>query len=152
MGFKQVAEDKREIELKWMESTKEKFKKGADQKQEMAMRNEQKMLDMLDTLKSSGGLFTESQEVEVYLQDNSLDDKAKQQRLKLEIQFARESSTLLPSVDPIFRIMMTQPNGKRKMKSAKEFGDALMSFLGKRSDRTLLEYSKFQQTLDKLSG
>ena len=53
------------------------------------------------------------------------------------MQFARESSTPLPSVDPIFKIMKRQPNGKRKMKTAYEFGEALslMSFLGKRSDR-----------------
>ena len=51
------------------------------------------------------------------------------------MQFARESSTLLPSVDPIFKIMKRKPNGKRKMKTAYEFGEALMSFLGKRSDR-----------------
>ena len=54
------------------------------------------------------------------------------------------------SVDPIFKIMVTQPNGKRRMKTAIEFGDALMSFLGKKSDRTTLEYSKFQDTLNRL--
>ena len=105
---------------------------------------------MLDTLKSSGGPFTDSREVEMFLKDNKLDDKANQKRLKMEIQFARESSTLLPSVDPIFKIMVTQPNGKRRMKTAIEFGDALMSFLGKKSDRTTLEYSKFQDTLNRL--
>ena len=57
----------------------------------------------------------------------------------------------VPSVDPIFKIMKTQPNGKRKMKTAHEFGEALMSFLGKRSDRTMIEYNKFQETLNRLS-
>ena len=69
----------------------------------------------------------------------------------MEIQFARECSTLLLSVDPIFKIMKTQPNGERKMKTALEFGEALMSFLGKRNDRTMIEYNKLQETLNKLS-
>ena len=149
-GFKDIAQAKKDLELEWLKSTKEKFEKGADQKQEVAQRMERKRLNMLDTLKSSGGPFTDSQEVEIFLKDNNLDDRAKQKRLKMEIQFARESSTLLPSVDPIFKIMVTQPNGKRRMKTAIEFGDALMSFLGKKSDRTTLEYSKFQDTLNRL--
>ena len=147
-GFKDIAQAKKDLELEWLKSTKEKFEKGADQKQEVAQRMERKRLNMLDTLKSSGGPFTVSQEVEIFLKDNNLDDRAKQKRLKMEIQFARESSTLLPSVDPIFKIMVTQPNGKRRMKTAIKFGEALASFLGKKSDRTTLEYSKFQDTLN----
>ena len=131
---------------------KEKFDKGAEQKQEMAQRNERKRLDMLNRLKSSGGPFTDSDEVEQFLAQHTVADSVKQQRMKLEIQFARESTTLLPKVDPIFRIMMTLPNGKRRMKTAQEFGDALMCYLGRRSDRKQLEYDKFQQSLDKLTS
>ena len=47
--------------------------------------------------------------------------------------------------------MKAQPNGERNMKTALEFGEALMSFLGKRNDRTMIEYNKFQETLNKLS-
>jgi hypothetical protein len=57
---------------------------------------------MLNKLKSSGGPFTDSEEVEQFLADSTLDDKAKQQRMKLDVQLARESTTLLPEVDPIF--------------------------------------------------
>ena len=39
----------------------------------------------------------------------------------------------------------------KKVKTAHEFGEALMSFLGKRSDQTLIEYNKFQETLNRLS-
>ena len=41
-------------------------------------------------------------------------DKIKQQRMKREIQFARESSTTLPSVDPLFKVQITFPTGKRR--------------------------------------
>ncbi|KAK1878430.1 Dihydroorotate dehydrogenase B (NAD(+)) catalytic subunit [Dissostichus eleginoides] len=145
-----TAQAKREVELNWSKLMKAKFESGADQKQEMAQRKERKRLDMLDTLKSRGGPFTDSGEVEKFLVDESLNNNAKLQRMKLEVQFARESTTLLPKVDPIFRIQVTLPSGKRRMKTAQEFGDALMAYLGKRSDRTTLKYAKFQESLERL--
>ncbi|QQP41125.1 Hypothetical protein FKW44_015395 [Caligus rogercresseyi] len=44
---------------------------------------------MLDTLKSFGGPFTDSGEVEKFLVDESLNNNAKQQRMKVEVQFAK---------------------------------------------------------------
>ncbi|QQP53027.1 Hypothetical protein FKW44_005350 [Caligus rogercresseyi] len=149
-GFKAAAQAKREVELNWTERMKEKFERGAEEKQEMAQRKERRRLNMLDTLKSFGGPFTDSGEVEKFLVDESLNNNAKQQRMKVEVQFARESTTLLPKVDPIFRIQVTLPSGKRRMKTAQEFGDALMACLGKKSDRTTLEYAKFQESLERL--
>ena len=52
-------------------------------------------------------------------------------------------STLLLIVDPIFKIMKAQPNGERNMKTSLE--------IGKRNDQTMIEYNKFQETLNKLS-
>ena len=94
MGFRAVAQAKREVELYWSRHTKEKLEKGAQQKQEMAQRNERKRLDMLDKLKSSGGPFTDSVEVEKLLADPTRNDNANQQRVMLEVQCARESTTL----------------------------------------------------------
>ncbi|KAI8490401.1 hypothetical protein Bbelb_316690 [Branchiostoma belcheri] len=118
----------------------------------MAQRNERKRLDMLDKLKACGGPYTDSCEVEKFLVNEKLGDMDKQQRMKLKFQFARESTTLLPKVDPIFRIQVTLPNGKRRTKTAQEFGEVLMSFLGRRSDRTILWYNNFQESLDKLTS
>ena len=151
-GFRAAAQAKREVELNWSKDMKTKFQSGADQKQEMAQRKERKRLDMLDKLKTLGGPFTDSGEVEKVLADETLNENAKQQRMKLEVQFARESTTLLPKVDPIFRIQITLPSGKRRMKTAQEFGEALMSYLGKRSDRATLEYERFQDSLERLAA
>ncbi|KAK1882685.1 ATP-dependent zinc metalloprotease FtsH [Dissostichus eleginoides] len=148
-GFKAAAQAKREVELNWSKLMKAKFESGADQKQEMAQRKERKRLDMLDTLKSRGGPFTDSGEVEKFLVDESLNNNAKLQRMKLEVQFARESTTLLPKVDPIFRIQVTLPSGKRRIKTAQEFGDALMAYLGKRrTEHTGI--CKIQESLERL--
>ena len=49
----------------------------------------------------------------------------------MELQFARDSSTLLPKVDPIFRVQITVPEtGKRRQKTPGEFGAALKVLLG----------------------
>ena len=101
----------------------------------MAQRKKRKRLDMLNALKSRGGPFTDSGEVEKSLTDETLKDNVKQQSMKLEVQFARESTTLMPKVDPIFRLQITLPSGKRRMKTVQEFGDTLMSYLGKKSGR-----------------
>ena len=78
-----------------------KFKKGADENQQIAQKQERKRLDMLDTLKSCGDPFTDSEEVEKFFNDKTMDNKAKQKRMKLEVQFARESTTLLLRVDTL---------------------------------------------------
>ena len=118
--YRAAALAKREVELSWSEQTKANFARGSTEKQEMAQRQERKRLDMLNSLKSLTGPFTDAVEVEEYLAEPTLSEKVKQQRLKLEVQFARESTTLLPKVDPLFRIQLTLPNGKRRMKTAVE--------------------------------
>ena len=68
----------------------------------------------------------------------------KKKRLKSEIRFARDSSTTLPKVDPLFRVQVTLPNKKRRDKTAEEFGEALVAYLGKKSDVINLEYETFK--------
>ena len=54
---------KREVELLWSEQTKANFARGCTEKQEMAQRQERKRLDMLNSLKSLSGPFTDAVEV-----------------------------------------------------------------------------------------
>ena len=70
----------------------------------------------------------------------------------MELQFARESSTSLPHVDPLFKIQITLPSKKRREKTAQEFADSLMAYLGKRSDKATMEYSMFRISLAKYSS
>lgn len=150
-GFKAAVKAKRELELVWSEKTQKTFQAGSTEKQELAQRVERKRLDMLDMLKERGGPFTDADEVDQYL-DNTKDGKEKQKRMKMELQFARDSSTLLPKVDPLFKIQVTLPTGKRRDKNAQEFGEALKSFLGRRADRSTLDYDKFADSLERLSS
>ena len=145
--FSKAVEMRREKELEWRESVKEKLSSDAAKKQEVALGQERKRLCMMEELKKSSGPFTHAEEVEIYLADSSISDSIKQKRLKKEIQFARESSTTLPKVDPIFKIQISQANKKRRDKTAAEFGECLMSYLGKKADRKVTEYSSFQKSL-----
>lgn len=149
-GFKEECERKRQLELEWRQETKEKFAKGAEEKQIVAQAKERKRLNMLDCLKGSGGPFTSAEEVEQFLQQPG-PEKDKQQRMKKELQFARESSTTLPACDPMFRIQVTMPNKRRRDKTAREFGDALVAFLGKKADSAALPYDLFSTSLQKFT-
>ena len=88
---------------------KEKFRQRANEQQIVAQVRERKRLGMMAELKSSGGPFTSAEQVEAYLKTD-VDIKAKQQGMKMELQFARDSSTTLPKVDPIFRVQVTMLN------------------------------------------
>ena len=77
--------------------------------------------------------FTSAEEVDAYLFD--LDDmKEKQKRMKLEISYARDTSTLLPKVDPLFKIRKVDVKRKLRDKAAVEFGEALTILLGRKAD------------------
>ena len=96
------------------------------------------------------GPFTDSEEVIRYLARTDITGDEKRKRLKSEIRFARDSSTTLPKVDPLFRVQVTLPNKKRRDKTAEEFGEALVAYLGKKSDVINLEYETFKSSLAKM--
>ena len=148
-SFKAEALKKRLLELKWSEKMKKKFGEKTDETRIVAQANERKRLDMLAELKSFGGPFTEAGEVSQYLLSDA-PDAIKKKRLKLEVQFARNSSTTLPKQDPLFRIQVTLPNKKRRDKNPQEFGEALMAYLGKRSEVKTMEYKTFEESLTKM--
>ena len=142
----------KKLTMEWKENIKEKLAKGADMKHVVAQTKERKRLDILDELKDLGGPFTSAEEVQEYIEREEISEKEKQKRMKKEMRFARESSTTLPSADPLFKIQVTLPNGKRRDKNAKEFGDSLKVFLGKKADSTTtMDYNSFKSSLRKFS-
>ena len=150
--YKEQVEAKKKIMLEWQEKIKDKLANGADIRQLVAQTKERKRLDILDELKESGGPFTTAEEVQEFLEREGITEKDKQKRMKKEMRFARESSTTLPSSDPLFKIQVTLPNGKRRDKDAKEFGDSLKVFLGKKADSsTTLDYNTFRSSLRKFT-
>ena len=155
-SFRLQAQKKRDKEVEWNAKVKEQFKSSAEKKQEAALGQERKRLLMLEDLKKSGGPFTNAEEVETFLKETDVslkkeeNEKRKKVRMKKEVQFARESSTTLPRVDPLFKIQVTGKNKKRRDKTAEEFGISLMCYLGKQADRTVMRYETFQTSLREL--
>ena len=152
-SFKEQVEAKKKLTMEWKEKIKEKMAKGADIRQIVAQTKERKRLDILDELKDLGGPFTSAKEVQEYLEKEDTTDKDKQKRMKKEMRFARESSTTLPSNDTLFKMQVTLPSGKRRDKNVIEFGEALMVFLGKKSDSSnTLDYNTFKSSLRKFAN
>ena len=92
-----------------------------------------------------------AEEGDAYLAD--LDDanmKEKQKWMKLEISYARDTSTLLPKVDPLFKIRKVGVKGKLRDKTAVEFGEALTILLGRKADIRAMDYSAFRDYLSKM--
>ena len=89
--------------------------------------------------------------MDVFLADLAKNNmKEMQKRMKLEVQYARDTSTLLPKADPLFRIRKMDLKGKQRDKNALEFGESLVVFLGRRGDRKSMEYSTFQECLERM--
>ena len=70
--------------------------------------------------------------------------------MKLEISYAGDTSTLLPKVDPLFKIRKVDLKGKQRDKTATEFGEALAVLLGRKADRRAMDYSTFTDCLTKM--
>ena len=134
-SLRTMLDKKRELELFWTRSMKERMRNGSDEKRE------------LEKLKEQGG----AEEVDAYLSDlDETNMKEKQMRMKLEISYARDTSTLLPKVDPLFKIRKVDVKGKQRDKTAKEFGEALAVLLGRKADRKAMDYSTFKECLIKM--
>ena len=112
---------------------------------------ERKRIVSLQKLKEQGGPFTSAEEVDAYLADlDDVNKKEKQKRMKLEVSYARDTSTLLPKADPLFKIRKVDVKGKQRDKTAMEFGEALAVLLGRKADRKAMDYSTFKECLTKM--
>ena len=150
-SYKEEVMRQRNIKMAWKQRAEEKFARGAEEKQEVAQVKERKRLTKMDELKGVGGPFTCADEVRLYLDKEELSEREKQKRLKKEVQFARERTTL-PSSDTLFNIQAKLPNKKRKDKNSEEFGASLMTFLGKKADDNVMKYNLFKSSLRKYTN
>ena len=150
-SYKEEVMRQRNIKMAWKQRAEEKYARGTEEKQEVAQVKERKRLTKMDELKGVGGPFTCADEVRLYLDKEELSEREKQKRLKKEVQFARESTTL-PSSDTLFNIQAKLPNKKRKDKNSEEFGASLMTFLGKKADDNVMKYNLFKSSLRKYTN
>ena len=104
-------------------------------------------------MKEQGGPFTSAEEVDTYLSDlDETNKKEKQKRMKLEISYARDTSTLLLKVDPLFKIRKVDLKGKQRgtIRQLSLERRALAVLLGRKADRRAMDYSTFTDCLTKM--
>ena len=117
-------------------------------KKVIAHQHKRKRLEMLEKLKEMKVPITNADEVEISLNDTKVSNELKAKRLKLEMKLARDSSTKLPKSERIFRIQVTLPTKKRRDKSAVEFADSLMAYLGRKTNKKAIDYHLFSKRLE----
>ena len=89
-------------------------------------------------------LDSQKKKVEIFLNDTKVSNELKVKRVKLEMKFVCDCSTTLPKSDHIFCIQVTLPNKKRCDKSAFEFADSLMAYLGRKTDKKAVDHHSLQ--------
>ena len=93
-------------------------------------------MKILEGLKVEGGPFTNAEEIELYMARDDISESMKQQRMKNEVTYARDSTRSIPAAGILFRIMKTDElTKKRRTLTAKEFAANLNVVLGKKNSR-----------------
>ena len=100
----------------------------------------------LSTLKKVHGPFTSSDEVNAYVNDDSISEEIKTDRLYTEVRYARDTCLSLPKKSPIFRL-------KRDYKNLSyfEYSKNLCVYLDKISTNASVTDSDFSDALTKLT-
>lgn len=79
----------------------------------MQLAKENGKMKILNILKKDGGPFTSTEEIDEYM-ESKIADEIKQQRMKNEVTYARDSTRSIPAAATIFRIMETDPTTKKR--------------------------------------
>lgn len=121
------------LRFEWSKRQQELLKLGLSEKQAQMLQKENKKNANLRFLKTHGGPLSSEEEVETFMKTD-FTEKEKQNRLKAEIQYCRDTCISLQRDNAMFKIMNVVGN-KRSTKSAIEFAENLKRFHGKISNQ-----------------
>ena len=131
--YRKKTQQIKELKLDWSQRQEALHQEGLSEKQAQIIQKEVFKNKVLRELKTVQGPFTCSEEVDQFT-NKDITENEKQNRLKLEIQYARETSVLIPKDHQMFKIMTTT-DAKRKIKSSSEFANNLKLLFGKTSEQ-----------------
>ena len=99
-NFKQEAQDIRALKLKWNEKMSALGKEGLSLKQTANLTEEAKKLKDLQYLKEQvpQGPFSSGKEVENFMEDATISEEEKKERLYREVRFAKTSATCIKKI------------------------------------------------------
>ena len=100
----------------------------------------------LEFLKSKGGPFTSADEVEDFMKQE-MDSKEKNQRLYVEVRYAKNTSLRLKHTDPVFRLRRDNKN-----LISIEYAENLKCYLGSARKTTTISVSDLSDAICKITG
>ena len=121
------------IKLEWSKKQEELAGQKIEIKAVQNLKVEGRVLKQLEYLKKEGGPFTTCEEIDEYLGKDDIENKLKKKRMKMEVQFSRDSSLSLPKNSPVFRIRKKRAKGEKMQDlSPEEFGENLKTLISKK--------------------
>ena len=121
------------IKLEWNKKQDELAGEKIEIKSAQNLKIEGRLLKQLDYLKEGGGPFTSCEGIDEYLAKEDISEILKKKRLKIEVQYSRDSSISLPRNNPVFRIRKRKGKGEKLQDlTPLEFGENLKILISKK--------------------
>ena len=86
----------------WKQKQSELELAGLDKKEAIAITTEKRKYRDLAKLKSMGGPFVSSEEVDSFMDNKDIPDRVKEDRLYIEVRYSRNTSLTLPKASDLF--------------------------------------------------
>ena len=111
---------------------------GHDQKDDDSKAADKRRVKDLKTLKESGGPFTSVDEVNAYLENDSITEEEKGKRMYVEVRYCRDTTVSLPKKSDLFRLQE-----KHKPLPVGRLAANLKTYLGKISTNASANWEDF---------
>ena len=123
-GYSQASKRVKEIKMQWKKKQDELAGQKIEIKVNHNLKVEARILQQLKFLKENGGPFISCLEIAEYLTNDEIPKELKKKRMKMEVQYSRDSSLTLPRTNPVFRIRKRiNKGGKMQDLTPEEFGE-----------------------------
>ena len=123
-------------------------KEAFSDKETISMHIESIKYKDLEFLKSVGGPFTTTEEMQSYEKEIE-DSKRKNKRLYVEVRFAKNTSLRLKHTDPVFRLKRDNKN----LHHSSDYAENLMIYLGTaRKSGNILSMNDLSDAIKKITG
>ena len=132
-GYRQAAIRVKEVKMEWKIKQDELAGQKIEIKASQNLKVEARILHQLEYLKKNGGPFTSCLEINNYLTNKDIPENMKKKRMKMEVQYARDSSLTLPRTNQVFRIRKRiHKEDKLRDLTPEEFGENLKMLITKK--------------------
>ena len=133
----------KEIKEQWNDWQAKLETAGLSTKESMQLAKENRQRKVLNILNKDGGPFTGAEEIDEYM-ESKIADQIKQQRMKNDVTYTRDSTRSISAAVTLFRIMKTDPITKKRITfTACEFAENLKIVLGMQNSRTEVTMDNF---------